>query len=228
MSDLFYLPEDASPSSSLIVTNTDSPFGHTFGGEVRHKGATAKGASQPLHLFYNFNLNDPNCQVEIPGCSWLPLYSAIRFNSSPLYYRIVSDTDIEIIEQSNIEIIPDFPYDDYPAAFDKMPVSLCEPEPVNFDEDQEEDWDTRWYPETPPRPPSRNELIECAFYINYGFLEPCRNPGCGKSTVNYLAAFRDEWLDDEGVSIWGGQEYVVIVFYLCYSCFTVSTFNLCN
>ena len=179
-------------------------------------------------MFYTIDLTNPHFRLKIPGVRFLPLYNGIRYDSSTIYYRVKSDTEIEILRQDRTKFTPGFPYENYPESFPTLPVSLAVPEEIEFDEDMQEAWQCRWDEVPPPRDPDKNELIECFGYILRGGVHECVNPNCPNSNVNTLAEFGNEWLEDENISIWGGAEDVVIVYYICYSCFTVSSFNLVN
>ena len=125
MSDLFFVPNRGRPTSSYISTGVDHrptagpagsvrdtlKYSHSFGGPPRHTGVIAKGATKPLQLYYNLDTTDPNCQIKIPGCRWLPLYSATRFQGSSLSYRIVSDTEIEILHLTSTKCVRNYPLD---------------------------------------------------------------------------------------------------------------------
>jgi hypothetical protein len=228
MSELFYVPADGPPESVSVRTGSHSDYSHRFGGEIRHKGATFAGCDRPLTLLYTFDLADPSVRPKIPGVRFLPLFNGLRFDSSPVYYGIKSDDEIEILRQDRTKFTPSFPYTNYPDTFPELSVSLGPAEPIHYDQDVRDTWQSWAWPDKQPRDPDKNEVIQCHDLIYNGGIHECVNPNCRLSNVNYLAAFHDEWLHDQGVSIWGGYEDVVIVYYLCYSCFTVSAFNLVN
>jgi len=228
VSELFYVPTDGPPESTWVHTGSRGKYAHRFGGPPHHIGSTFSGCDRPLVLLYTIDLADPNFRLRIPGIRFLPLYNGIRYDSTPVYYRLRSDAEIEILRQERTTFTPEFPYPDYPESFPELPVSLDASEPIEFDRDIQKSWETLWYPDLPPRDPDKNELIASFGYILRGGVHECVNRNCPKSDVNTLAEFGNEWLEDQGISIWGGAQDVVIVYYICYSCFTVSSFNLVN
>ena len=227
MSELFYVPTDGPPESVLICTGTRSKYAHRFSGKAAHKGTTFPGCTRPLTLLYTFDLADPHFRLEIPGIRRLPLYNGMCYDSSPVYYRIKSNAEIEILRQDLTTFTPDFPYDNYPQSFPELPVSLVDPEPIFDDPGIRNTWELiASTPEEKTRSLSKSELIQCFGGIWRDSLHTCINPTCRASDVNYLAAFDGEWLKEKGISIWGGFEDVVIIYHICYSCYTISTFNL--
>jgi hypothetical protein len=101
-------------------------YGHTFGGPAQHEGIIPKGGKQPLHLTYCLNTADPKVGIKISGVRWLPLYNGFVYESCGLGYRVVSDTEIEILHMESLNILVDFPYEKYPSVFRKVSVNLCE------------------------------------------------------------------------------------------------------
>src|SRR5262249_434690 len=72
--------------------------GHLFGGEARHEGAIPPGCEKPVHLFYDFNLNDPRLGIRFPDSklSRLPFYYALGNCGGSFKYRVVSDSRIKL------------------------------------------------------------------------------------------------------------------------------------
>src|SRR5262249_44377011 len=71
-------------------------YQHSAGGKAVHEGLTVPGCDVPAHLFYLFDLQDPQMFIQIPGIRWLPIYYTFR-NESGFDYRVVSDKQIEIL-----------------------------------------------------------------------------------------------------------------------------------
>jgi hypothetical protein len=234
MSDLIHIYNGMLATTAYVATGDvgmSSSYGHTFGGPPRHNGVIAGGAPEPVQLFYLFDLNDPNCCVKIPGCRWLPLYNAIRFDQSPLAYRIDSDSQITILKQTSIMVSREAWVQEYPQHLPELRVTVGKPEPIVFDEDLLELWD--WDKEdhvAEKKSPTLHELIALATNVNQQLLpRSCANPACANSNVHYLAVFSNQSLDDVGIVFFGGEcEYFKIVYYICYSCFTISTLHLAN
>lgn len=98
-------------------------FGHTFGGDPSSFGLRFANC-EPLHLVYRLNQADPATNVNIPGVTWLPLIYHFPYASiySDLIYRVINDTEIEMLSPLNEEFDDEFPYSDYPSVFPQSPV----------------------------------------------------------------------------------------------------------
>jgi hypothetical protein len=106
-------------------------FLHRFGGQPAHRGTVPRGDKQPLHLLYTFDTYDPLFPIKISNARFLPLYYCFPYNTSDIGYKVVSDTEIEILHMRTRRAMPDFPYENYPANFPEVPVSLV---PVTYEE----------------------------------------------------------------------------------------------
>jgi hypothetical protein len=104
---------------------TVSKYGHTFGGDVRYAGLAA-GGQPPVHLLLRLNLQDPAVGLALPGTRWLPLLCAIRYGACNLGYRVISDSEVKILHQSETEAWEDFPYEGYPELLPPEPIALSE------------------------------------------------------------------------------------------------------
>ena len=67
---------------------------------------------------------DPLVPVRIPRVRYLPLYYSFVYNAGAVGYQVVSDTEINILYLETTKVEPNFPYENYPAAFPETPVSL--------------------------------------------------------------------------------------------------------
>jgi hypothetical protein len=107
-----------------VVTN---PFGHTFGGELSEFGIRCINLEQPLHVLYHLNLSDPAVGVKLPGVKWLPLLYGFAYATydGMIIYRVVNDTEVELIAPADPQYDPDFPYDNYPKSFPQSAVSFA-------------------------------------------------------------------------------------------------------
>jgi hypothetical protein len=93
-------------------------FGHTFGGDPIAFGIRFAN-SEPLHLLYRLNQADPAANLGIPGINWLLLFYHFSYasNDGRLIYRVLNDTEIELLAPTDAEFDPDFPYPNYPRCF---------------------------------------------------------------------------------------------------------------
>jgi hypothetical protein len=106
--------------------NVVDAFGHTFGGEPSALGIRFVNLETPLHLVYRLNLADPAVAVELPGLKWLPLcygFSYAAYDGTTIY-RVLSDTEVELIVPDDPQYDPHFPYVNYPTCFPQHPVSF--------------------------------------------------------------------------------------------------------
>jgi hypothetical protein len=106
-------------------SNSPNKFGHTFGGDPSSFGLRFANC-EPLHLVYRLNQADPAVNARIPGVTWLPLIYHFPYASiySDLVYRLVSDTEIEMLAPLTAEFDDEFPYSAYPSAFPESPVAF--------------------------------------------------------------------------------------------------------
>jgi hypothetical protein len=101
-------------------------YGHVAGGPPQHEGTAIDGTSYHARLHYNFNLEDPRLGVHGAPIQWLPLYWTPNIFNGEFKYRVVSDSQIEVLsvsettetDQPYVEELPespatlvDYPYD---------------------------------------------------------------------------------------------------------------------
>lgn len=102
-------------------------FDHTFGGDPTAKGIRFVNVERPLHLLYRLNLADPAVGIELPGVAWLPLCYGFGYaaHHGEMIYRVINDSEIELIAPADAEFDPDFPYENYPANFPESPLRFA-------------------------------------------------------------------------------------------------------
>jgi hypothetical protein len=106
----------------VLFEYEDSEFEHSFGGEACHKGTIPPECSKPVHLFYNLDLRDPQVGITLRGLKKLPLYYALGNSGGPFRYRVVSDSQIELMcqpypRQYRAGIMSEYPE---PFSFEKV------------------------------------------------------------------------------------------------------------
>lgn len=96
-------------------------FGHTFGGDPADFGIRFVNVERPLHLIYRLNMADSAVAVaeEFPALKWLPLCYGFAYATfdGEMIYRVVNETEIELIAPTDAHYDPDFPYPNYPRSF---------------------------------------------------------------------------------------------------------------
>jgi len=118
-------------SIARVVPYAGDSFTHRFGGPPVHRGVKPHRNGAPLHLLYNFDCEDPLVPIRMTGARYLPLYYSFPYNAGAVGYRVVSDTEIEILYMETKEVMANFPYDNYPQEFPEMRVSLM---PISYEE----------------------------------------------------------------------------------------------
>lgn len=114
-----------------VVPYVGDSFHHRFSGPPVHRGVKPHRNGQPLHLLYNFDCEDPLVPIRVAGVRHLPLYYCFPYNAGAVGYRVKSDTEIEILYMETKEVMPHFPYEDYPDEFPEVRVSLM---PISYDD----------------------------------------------------------------------------------------------
>jgi hypothetical protein len=226
----------SSPSFSLESHLWDemSQYQHSFGGPPRHDGVIHSGCSRPLHMLFNIDLADPHCRLALPQARILPLYYGFQYDSTPLWYRVTSDSAIEIVRQDRTRWLDDFPYKGYPEMFRELPFAVGNPFPVNEYLEQElvlERWsDNVASMKGYGRKPDHNDLIACVTGLWQGAPKtPCINPKCDGRQMDILAVIEHDAVD--GANFWddsGNGPEVQIVFEICPLCSLIHATNQCD
>lgn len=86
--------------NGAFVQVTPGEGRHHVGGENRWTGAQCPNCRQPLVLFLTLDITDPVLDFPDVGLSRLPLLECprCRILGAPFVYRVLSDTEVEIIE----------------------------------------------------------------------------------------------------------------------------------
>src|SRR5688500_17368587 len=87
----------------------DSSGRHVFGGQPYHKGITPNGSDVPTHRIFVIDLTDPELPFSSPDLKALPLYYPLKYGigGPGMQYRIVSESEIEIIHMTDSEPDPE-------------------------------------------------------------------------------------------------------------------------
>lgn len=115
-----------------LVADRRGEFDHWFGGSPTHRGVKPKKRNHPVHLLYDLDLRDPALGLasRYEGLSRLPVYNALQYNCCDLVYRVLADDAIEIVSmRDEPEWNRNFPYDNYPAEYPRLPVTVEPVEP---------------------------------------------------------------------------------------------------
>ena len=111
-----------------LVSSRKGAYAHWFGGTPTHSGVIPPGREHPVHLLYDLDLTDPmlGLSSRFPAVSRLPLYNPLQYNCCDMIYRVLRDDAIEIVRLTNPDNpdwYADHPYDAYPSAFPRTPVT---------------------------------------------------------------------------------------------------------
>ena len=79
------------------------------------------------------DLTDPKLALKIPGVRWLALYNAFQYDSSKIQYRIVSDSEVQIVYQERMHYTPDFPYEHFPEHLPLLRAPIRNAMPISID-----------------------------------------------------------------------------------------------
>jgi hypothetical protein len=123
----------------VLYEGEESEFEHSFGGEACHKGTIPPECSKPVHLFYNLDLSDPQVGITLRWLKKLPLYYALGNQGGPFRYRVVSDSQIELMCQPYPKQYRAGIMRDYLEPFELEKVEL---DPNGYDANDPEDV---WY-----------------------------------------------------------------------------------
>jgi hypothetical protein len=234
MASLYFHPPSSVPLEAELLHDASSDFSHSFGGAARHEGVVPSGCSRPLHLLYTIDLADPNCRLSHPIARHLPLYYGFQYDATPVWYRVVSDSAIEIVRQDKAEWTDDFPYLGFPASFPELPVRVMDPHAVTdrlTDQYISEQWaaDKDSIKEN-GREPDGNDLIGCAAELWQGApRDHCINFACAACDLSILAVIEHDAVD--GVHFWdehGEGEEVQLLFQICPKCSLIFATNQCT
>lgn len=104
----------------------DHRYLHAFGGTLESCGLRFVNLDEPFHLVYRLDLKDPTIPVELDGVRFLPLVYGFKYatNGESFTYRVLNDTEIEIVAPEELLYDSDFPRADYPSFFDGFPVAF--------------------------------------------------------------------------------------------------------
>lgn len=231
-----------------------SPFGHMFGGAVDYTGLTAYEGQPAVHLLFRLNTADPAIGVTVPGVQWLPLLCAIRYGACDLAYRVVSDSQVKILRQSETKPWDHFPFDEYPANLSPQPIAI---EEGTYDPSKVQDalfyagvfgygaLSPKQYAKLIRYVEEQNlpELFgweSAEAYLEEGHASPfaqgrptddCSDPDCpnhGKrSSLRPFAIFQEE--RREARNLWGPNgENLQIIYQVCPECAAIHTSNQCT
>ena len=223
MASLYFHIDDTVYESDLWEQREKpEDFLHSFGGSPNHTGIIYSGCPKPPHLLYTLDLTDPKVHIEIPGVRWLPLFYAFQYDASPLYYRVLSDHEVQIVRQERTSWTDDFPYRGYPAQFPFYWVQVTVPRMLD---DHLDDLCQEWEELVVENAVSgvrtdHNDLIALVAVLWQGAPKTkCLNPSCQNQSMDVFAIIRHDII--EGLSLWGPDgdaAGVKIAYEMCPKC----------
>src|SRR5262249_17976075 len=118
-----------------LVEGNPGKYQHSFGGDFRYDGLVPDGCPMPVHLLFRLDLADPVLPFRIDAdFRFLPFFYAFRYEASPMSYRVLSDTELEILSLDRDEYTPDFPYPEFPPYLDFFSMNLV---PISYEEQRD-------------------------------------------------------------------------------------------
>jgi hypothetical protein len=229
---------------------------HWAGGPARHKGAHCPVCRRPWLLLWDIDCTDPIFQREsrrvFPGIKRLPLYYCWTC-STWMAYEVVDDKTVRLIARDRgARFLKDWPYENYPLAFERRPLVL-ERLPDDIEKIvaigqelgrewiTERDWDryTDWtgYEESTF---NRQQLGGLPYLAQDDVGVECPRRGCRwqknftgyvGGTMKVLASVHHDsrWLpmiEPPSRSI--GNEFVQVVFRICPGCSAIRVEQMCD
>jgi hypothetical protein len=225
-----------------IVASKKSLYGHCFGGENTYEGTIPPGSTQPVHLLFRLSTKDPLMPLVTKGSQWLPVFYAIQFGGSPMAYRVVSDSVIEIIWIQQDTYEPDFPSPNYPRSFPLVPVELIQTSYEELRASVFVSYLARhglWG----KLAANDKQILDgiggaeisrigvCHDYLQHKPNVACPNPTCQRGRDGFtMGTFLTIWDEPvKGIDIWdGGGQPVELVYQFCRECGTIMAGSQCD
>lgn len=203
-----------------------TPYRHRFCGNHTVPGAVCPNCNKSLLLLLSLDLSDPRLTVEVGGCdlAWLLFCWTCNLAQSPFFYR-QGENSIDIVQCGRGGVMEDFPYQDYPIAFEGRFVSLVEiSSGVQHDlrllnSEQVPGSSTRYRQLAVPRHQVGGE----PYLVQHEWLDVLC-PGC-EADMPFLASFGDDCLDPRGFT---GNPYVQVMYHYCEHCRIVGARQQCD
>jgi hypothetical protein len=233
-------------------------YRHSFGGPPRHAGITPEGGTEPLHLVYTLDLNDPRLGITFPRTRKLPLYYGFVYDGGGVSYQVISEEEIQIVKMESLTSFENYPYKKYPAEFPRHSVSLrrlpFNPKEIEdvqeysgvfgFDWVAKEDRSEMYqalvqelkhrYDHEQLRPPQTLSEMTRFFYRPFAQGRPapfCPNSKCPRYNRGkpMLVLAVIEGEPIRGIHLWGkDNDDVWIIFLICPRCHTIQSYNECT
>jgi hypothetical protein len=146
---------------------TSSKFDHWQGGPATHKGAYCATCNRPWLLIWDINCADPRFVREgepVFGDSGrLPLYYCWKC-CGDASYRVTEPDRIHVFESNGKYQGDDFPYENYPIAFDRCPIELSRPSEMPA---EIEKFISEGPEESSPAPPSAEFKNQLEYWLDH-------------------------------------------------------------
>jgi hypothetical protein len=204
-----------SKSKSETPLERDPNGRHIFGGPPFHRGITPKGSSVATHRILVVDLTDPDIPFASPNLKSLPLYYPLKYGmgGGSMQYRVVDESEIEIIAMGDEEPDPD----------EMAYVQVTEFPDVRFRV-------------LPPITPGSGLPFDVATFggtVEYGTDEPCMNPKCphhgSASNCDLLATIPPIEIEGHDDIWWEFQGACMFFhFWYCRGCDTIIAANRCT
>jgi len=110
---------------------------HWQGGEARHEGAECPFCKRPLLLLWDINCHDPRFAAEprrvFGNLQRVPFYFCWTCVGC-IEYRVTAPDRIHVFGSTGRDQGSDFPYCNYPLAFERRPLELTDEVPADVEE----------------------------------------------------------------------------------------------
>jgi hypothetical protein len=217
------------------VVGGRSGFDHAFGG---HFASLVPGlGSVPLHLLFDLDLRDPCLAFLGLEGSRLPLVFPLTVAGADIAYRVKPNGAVEILGARKLKPEDDWPYPNYPEYFERVPASVI---PLSYEEHRAVVFQHALGPRDSLREDDQRTLAEFSNpFTQLGgvqelpFGDPalyCPNPRCfWHKNLCGMAAVISIWNSPiPGISLWGDDADVVIVYSICTDCRAIYATSMCD
>lgn len=99
-------------------------YNHFFGGKNDLEIADFPHGEHPLHRVFSLDLADPRLGFSMNKVTQLPLLYGFVFDGCELQYSVLSNTSIKILNLVPQKSSSGWPYPEYPAHFDRLPIEI--------------------------------------------------------------------------------------------------------
>jgi len=209
-------------SGFFVELTEDESASHELCGENHLNGAGCPNCRKPLLKIFSLDCKD--LPVGYAGTLHFLFCWTCNIAQKDFLYKHISDNEIELLEFGQGGIVEDFPYEDYPIAFEGKKAELQEISKEDQDiihqvnTEQVEEYEiNQAHPELII---PRHQIGGEPYLLNEYRGQKC--PQCSQD-MKFIASFGDSTGGPDGFT---NNEYVQTVYQLCESCNTLGAYQM--